>query len=175
MVLNQFGSAFLGIVLWLAAATGDNHALIIAASVFSILFYVYLQYSVMWDLGARDIIRVDGKRAPYKPATGLLYSFYANIPNYVIAVLILIGRIFGSADGPFGFEWAGNIYVVAKFAGSIWESMFNGFVELYSPFNPLIYFLMPLVPMAFASAGYFFGMKNFRLLSLIGIKPKNKD
>ena len=46
MLLNQFGAAFLGLVLYLASSTGDNVFLIIAASVFSILFYVYLQYSV---------------------------------------------------------------------------------------------------------------------------------
>ena len=159
MLLNQFGAAFLGLVLYLASSTGDNAFLIIAASIFSILFYVYLQYSVMWDLGARDIIRVHGKRASYRPANGFL---------------VLIGHIFGSADGAFGYEWAGTLYVASKSVGVIWESMFSGFVQLYSPHNPVIFFLMLIPPLLASSVGYIFGMKNFRILSLIGINPKPK-
>ena len=174
MLLNQFGAAFLGLVLYLASSTGDNAFLIIAASVFSILFYVYLQYSVMWDLGARDIIRVNGKRASYRPANGFIIALIANIPNILIAVLVLIGHIFGSADGAFGYEWAGTLYVASKSVGVSWESMFSGFVQLYSPHNPVIFFLMLIPPLLASSVGYIFGMKNFRILSLIGINPKPK-
>ena len=38
MLLNQFGAAFLGLVLYLASSTGDNAFLIIAASVFCFTF-----------------------------------------------------------------------------------------------------------------------------------------
>ena len=105
---------------------------------------------------------------------GFIIALIANIPNILIAVLVLIGHIFGSADGAFGYEWAGTLYVASKSVGVIWESMFSGFVQLYSPHNPVIFFLMLIPPLLASSVGYIFGMKNFRILSLIGINPKPK-
>lgn len=172
MWLNQFGGAFLGLMVSLAVSSSENNTLVLLSAIFSALFYVYLQYTVMWDLGARDIIRVQGNRAEYHPLTGLKMSLVANIPNIILALLIVIGYIFGSQEGSFGYDWAGTLYVVSKGIAVVWEAMYNGFVQLYSPHNPIIFVFMIVPALAAATAGYYLGTKNFRVLGLFGIRPK---
>ena len=162
-LLNQFGGAMMGLVLSAAVGRSSNNWLILIVSLFSISFYLVLQYTSLWDAGAKDILRVEGRRLEYRPYAGFVMSIFANIPNFVIAVLVLIGSIFGDRGG-LGYEWAGNISVVARFAGMFWEPMYNGLIQLYSPRNPIAFFLIPLPAMAAAGLGYFAGMKNFKII-----------
>lgn len=175
MTLNQFGSTFLGLMLSIATSNGlgePNWILVLASSTLAILLYMYLQYTVMWDLGARDIIRVEGKRAEYKPLLGLKMTAIANIPNAVIAIGVLIGSIFGSESGLCQFEWAGSIGVICRAIGAFWEAMFNGYVMKFSPHNPIIWVLMLIPPLVAGGLGYYAGLKGFAPIGLLGIKPK---
>lgn len=87
MLLNQFGAAFRGLMLSLSVSVSDNNTLVLLSAIFSMIFYLCLQYMVMWDLGARDIIRVNGKRDKYRPLCGLRMSLVANIPNIILRYL----------------------------------------------------------------------------------------
>lgn len=165
-LLNQFGGAVLGLVLSFLFVMRGNTAVLLSA-IFSVGFYVVLQYTALWDAGARDIIRVEGRRLKYRPYAGVVMALFANIPNFLIAICVTVGTVFGRSienGGAFGYEWAGNLATVSKLIGSVWESMFNGFVQLYSPHNPIVYWFMPIVSIAAAGLGYFAGMKNFRII-----------
>ena len=178
MLLNQFGATFLGLMMSLVTSRGQdepNWYLVLAGSTLAIILYVYLQYNVMWDLGARDIIRVEAKRAPYKPLTGLWMTALANIPNALIAIGVVIGSLFGSVDGLSQMEWAGSVGVVCRTVGIFWEAMFNGFVMRFSPHNPIIWVLMLIPPLLAGGFGYFAGLKGFAPIGLLGIKPRNED
>ena len=174
MLLNQFGAAFLGLMLSAAASNGmreTNWALSLAGSSLAILLYMYLQYTVMWDLGARDIIRVDAKRAEYKPLTGLKMTMIANIPNALLALGYIFGTIFGAEDGA-ALKWAANIGAVCKTISIFWEAMYNGFVERFAPHNPYVLLLMLVPPLFAGGIGYFAGMKGFAPIGILGVKNK---
>lgn len=178
MLLNQFGATFLGLMLSLATSKGQgepNWILVLAGSSLAILLYMYLQYTVMWDLGARDIIRVEAHRAEYKPFIGLKMTMLANIPNALIAVGVIIGSLFGSESGFTQYEWAGSIGVVCRAIGACWEAMYNGFVMNFAPHNPFVWLLMLVPPLFAGGMGYFAGMKGFAPIGLLGIKDKNKN
>ena len=177
MLLNQFGAAFLGLMLSLATSNGQgdlNWTLVLAGSSLSLLLYMYLQYTVMWDLGARDIIRVDAKRAEYKPFTGLKMTLIANVPNAIIAIGVIIGSLFGSETGLAQLKWAGSIGVVCRAIGAVWEAMFNGFIMKFAPHNPYVWLLMLVPPLFAGGIGYFAGMKGFAPIGLLGIKSKKE-
>ncbi len=173
-LLNQFGGAIMGLVLSAAVGNSTNKALILFIGIFSIGFYLVLQYTSLWDAGARDIIRVEGKRLPYRPYAGFVMSIFSAIPNFIIAILVVVGKIFGEAvekGGSFGFEWAGTMYTVGRFIGMFWESMYNSLIQLYSPHNPIAFLLIPIPAMLAAGLGYYAGMKNFLI---IRVKKKKK-
>ena len=96
LLLYQFGMTFFGIMLFSAAMAAQSQRiwLMVFASGFSTLFYLYLIYSVLWERGGQDRIRVDGGRAKREPLKGLWIILAANIPNIVIALLILVSQPF---------------------------------------------------------------------------------
>ncbi len=171
-LLNQFGTAIMGLILSAAVGMSESRWLIIGCTVFTIGFYMVVQYTSLWDAGARDIIRVEGKRLPYRPYAGFVMSVFPAIPNFILGILVVVGSIFGSKTGSFGYEWAGNMCTVAKGIALFWESMYNGMIQLL-PSNPIIYLLIPIPAMLAAGLGYYAGMKNF-LIIRIQKKKKTK-
>lgn len=173
MMLNQFGMAVFGLML--ALATSSNETLLLLTGIFSVFFYLFLLYTVMWEEGAKYKIRVDGGRAVYRPLNGLYMSICANVPNIVLAVLILIGHIFGNTEGAFGMEWAGNLKVVSALIARLWEAMYLGLIQLYSPYNPLG-FVVIIFPALFVCAfSYYLGLREFRFASIFKLKPPDQN
>ena len=173
LILNQFGAAVMGLLITAAAASNDK--LMLGASVFSTIFYLVLLYCVIWERGGKERIRIDGGRAAWKPLYGLYMGLLANIPNFLLAVLVLIGKIFGTVDGPFGYEWAGNLYAIANVITRLWNAMYLGLIQTYSPYNPIIHFLDILPALAVCTLGYYLGLKNMRLFSIFDLKPPKTE
>ena len=173
LILNQFGAAVMGLLITAAASSNDK--LMLGASVFSTIFYLVLLYCVIWERGGKERIRIDGGRAAWKPLYGLYMGLLANIPNFLLAVLVLIGKIFGTVDGPFGYEWAGNLYAIANVITRLWNAMYLGLIQTYSPYNPIIHFLDILPALAVCTLGYYLGLKNMRLFSIFDLKPPKTE
>lgn len=173
LILNQVGAAILGITLTSAAAKSDT--LFVAMSVLSTVFYMVLLYNAIWEEGGKERIRIDGGRAAMKPFRGLFVSLIANIPNFVLFLLIFIGRIFGTTDG-FGFKWAGTIYSIGHGIAIFYEGMYAGLVSSYSPYNPIGYLLIILPAVLVCTAGYIIGVNNIRIFDIITFKNvRNKN
>ena len=166
----QFLSMIMGLILIFNVYRSTRVWLILLMAAISIGFYMVIQYTGFWDAGARDIIRIEGNRLKYRPWAGLVMSLIASIPNYVLAILITIGSIFGDKAGAFAYEWAGNLGTISRGIAVFWEAPFDGLIMLYSPHNPIVYWLIPLPAIVFAGIGYFAGLKNFYI-----IKPRKKS
>lgn len=167
-LLNQI--ALMLFSLMLAFASWQNEKLLLAASLFSIAFYLFLFYHMFWEIGGRDRIRVDGGRQTRTLWKGFAISAAANIPNLILAILILATK--GAAETS---EIAGNIYAVSNILARGFEAMYLGLIQLYSPYNPIAFFLIILPAPIVSGVSYIIGYHNFRIASLIGIKPNLKD
>lgn len=171
LMLNQFGAAFMGFLITTSAAR--TPWLMVFASIFSVLFYLFLLYNVIWERGGQDRIRVDGGRAEYKPLTGLYVSLVANIPSIILGILVVVGYIFGNEEGTFAFGWARALHNGTKTISLIWNAMYIGLIRTYSPLNPLAH-ILHVVPALFVTAlGYYLGISNRRIFGLADLK-KNK-
>lgn len=169
LILNQVGAAILGITLSSAAAQSDT--LFAGLSVLSSIFYMVLLYNAIWEEGGKERIKIDGGRASMKPLRGLWVSLIANIPNFVLAVFIFIGRTFGTKSG-FGFEWAGSLYGIGHGIATFYEGMYTGLVRSYSPYNPIGYFLIIIPAVFICTVGYIIGVNNIRIFDIITGKNK---
>lgn len=171
MLVNQAGMMIFGFVIANATSMADGYTFLCLGSIFSTLFYLTLLYNVAWEAGAKDKIAVDGGRLKYSPLNGVFTSLAANIPNIILAVLIIVGSVFGSKSGPFAYEWAGNMYFIANFAASIFEGMYLGFIQTFAPYNHALAFTLIIFPAVIVCGiGYFFGIKNIRIGKFFGIK-----
>ena len=168
-LLNQFGGAFFGIMLFFAAfALRKIDILPFISSIISVAFYLSLLYLVMWERGGQDRIKYDGGRAAKKPLKGLWISLASNIPNLILAALILISEPF-IASSP---EFAGGVNTVSRAIAILWEGMYMGVIRTFAPHNPLIYLLMVFPAVFVGTYAYLVGFNNRRLLGLAPVIKK---
>lgn len=169
LILNQVGAAVLG--LSLSGVGVSRTSIFVLTSVFAVGFYLFLLYTAMWEEGGKERIKVDGGRAEMKPLRGLWVSLIANVPNMFLALLIIIGKVFGSYDGLFAWKWAGSIGAVSGTVARFFEAMYLGFIQTYSPYNPIAFVLIIIPAVAVSAAAYALGINNKRLF---GFKKKSK-
>lgn len=89
MFLTQIVMTFFGTML--AIATLSNKSLLLWSSIFSVIFGLAINYTIGWDIGAKDKIKTDGGRMRPAPFKGALIALGSNIPNLLLALLMGIG------------------------------------------------------------------------------------
>ena len=166
MYVNQLAISIFGVVLAMAATAADNTALTIAAGAFSIAFYLFLLYTMTWEIGAKDRISVDTGRKPYRPHTGLLISLIANIPNLLVALIYsVLYPIMGT------YKWAGTINATMNLISALTEGMYRGILSVIKVGDTQIlkfwwsYFIIVIPALITVWIAYFAGFKNFRILA----------
>ena len=175
MLLNQFGVMLLSIIL--VNILGAKHpTLMVLASIYASVFYMALLYIMTWEQGAKDRIRADGGYIRLDRMMGLKLSLFANIPNFLIALLLLIGFLFSTQ------VWAQGMFGITHVVAICWESMYTGFIN--SVLDPaatssmsvgyvIAYALAPLPALAASTIGYIFGTHNLRIFGAFSAKKKS--
>ena len=82
LYVNQLGIMIFTMLLVFAG--GQNTTLGIIISLFSTVFYLVLIYYVVWEIGAKDKIRIEGGKAEPCKYKGLVMGLWANVPNLVL-------------------------------------------------------------------------------------------
>lgn len=167
LILNQFGAAMLGIML--SSAAMQSRLLNFLTSLLAIFFYLFLQYTAIWETGAKDRIRVDGGRAAENKQRGLYAAILANSPNILFAVLIIVLTTVGVLTQ---WSWAGEGAVVFTFIARLWQGMYNGVINFVIPqglneaqtiLSTMIYIAIILPSLAVNAIGYRMGYMNRRI------------
>ena len=158
MLINQLAISIFGNAL--ALATGETQqGLRIATSVFSVLFYLFLIYVMMWDLGAKDGHHLEKKERGHTRLAGLYIGICASTLNFLFAIFIMLGTLIPAM---------GNIGGVAKLLALLFEGMYTGLLAITVGGTPLnnfwwLYFLLPLPLILTATVSYLAGVKEFKL------------
>ncbi len=180
MFVNQFAISIFGVSLTLATtqihieSSGfDTFTLIV--SIFAVLFYLFLIYTLSWEIGAKDKISVDVGKKPYRPHLGLLLSLIANIPNILMAILYLIATIIGS----------NNMMFIMRLIATLLQGMYFGIITsvslpvsgTYVQLNSLwpTFFMICIPAMLTSWLAYFLGQKNFRIFAFINKRADKND
>ncbi len=180
--LNQFGAAFLGILLGLAVPMHkvvgeelprENMTLLLLTSIFSICFFLYLNHTVLWEEGAKQRIRVDAGRAKYDPLGGLWIGIAAALFNILLGLLAGGGYFFGNPEGLFGWDFAAKISDISGGIAMLWQGMFLGTIRYVAPDNMYIFLAVPLPAILASTFSYWLGLRQFRFSSLFK-KKKTK-
>lgn len=75
----------------LAIATLKNQSLLLWSSILSIAIQLCVIYTIGWDIGAHDQIKISGGRMRPFPAKGVLIALVGNVPNLILAFLMGLG------------------------------------------------------------------------------------
>lgn len=168
MIVNQIALTVFGLVL--SVATYQNTPLHVFTGIFAIGFYLVLLYTMSWEAGIADKVRLDAKRIPYQPYKFAILSLAANSLNILLALLAIIGWIFNDFSYYVSNEWAYNLYMCCNAIGRFIHGMYASSIALISPSNPLL--LLPIIiPSIMACTyGYFLGVNGKTIRHFFGIK-----
>ena len=193
-LINQFAISIFGALLSMVmmASSKTHNVWAVIVSIFSVAFYLFLIYTTTWEIGAKDRISVDVGKKEYKPLTGLLISLFANIPNIILAIILLVTRILSSfafvQDPATSFEntmskiISGINFVASAVTGVAFQGMYSGILMIKIPTMQESlahqwwpYFIIVIPALVTAAIAYNTGYKNFRLIApLFDKKNKNK-
>ena len=126
----QIGIAIFGLVLSFAVATAfrdrSDRLPLLMVSIFSVLFYLFLLYSVSWEIGGKDRLRLDAIHAEFKNGTGFILALLAEVPNFLFDLLMLIGGIIVRAGASVG---GSRTFAVGYLPETFLHSMYVGIIR----------------------------------------------
>ena len=176
VMVNQVGMMIFATVITMTAASWQEEALrqpmALVASIFSIVFYLFLVFYAMREEGSRDSVKIAGGRLEYKPAYGLKIGLCATAPNYIFVLLMLLGLIIGlktDAEGALLNVGGGGIWAAGYMVIQLLQSMYSGVLKALFAVAGLetsmvaatvAYLVTPLIAPLAAYAGYVFGCKH---------------
>ena len=182
LVLNQIGLTVFGLMTSMAASALDvsmsngdgvvRRTCMIWVSVFSILFYMYIDYMAIKEEGQRDKIRADAGRIKLDIWRGAKIALCAGALNVLLAVFIFVFGLLGAENGP-ALEWAGGISGSAKMIAAIIQAMYWGVMLGWSgaatigEVTPFAFILIPLPAIAISTVAYILGTREFSLVKNI--------
>ena len=174
MFVNQFVMSLFGSMLSMATTAANNNTLAMIVSILAVIFYMFLLYTLAWEVGAKDRIAVDMGKMKYHPHMGLAISAFANIPNFLVALIYAIGTPFMQ------FKWGGTMCAVAKFFTVLFEGMYLGLTTTLSIGGTTLhffwwtYFLVTIPAMITSWIAYYLGFKNKKFTTLFDYQSPNK-
>ena len=173
MFLNQFAISLFGLVLAMSTLMAERKTLCNVTSIFSILFYLFLLYTMTWEFGFKDKISVDLGKKERVPLTGFLISLCANVPNFIFALLMALATWF---DQPFLSSLGGFASGAALFL----EGMYTGLLSNHAWGNPLnsywwMWFLVTVPAMATCGLAYYLGLRDIKFTSLFNVVYPESD
>ena len=163
MFLNQFGTAIFGFSLALAAGKAQSAVLRNITSVAAILFYLFLLYTMTWDIGYRDRVSVESGRKKRNRLTGCWISLCANSVNLLFAVFIMLGAVMESAA-------VGTLGSIGAFGATVLEGMYVGILANQVGGVPLnshwwIYFVITIPAILVSAIAYNLGLYDVKFTS----------
>ena len=161
MFVTQLAISLFGLAL--AFAVPVNHAALrIGTSVFAVLFYLFLIYTRLWEIGYKDHNAFKRGERGLSRLEGVYMGLAANAINFIVAILILAGWL--SANVTIDAIAGGATLVALLSEGmyiGILSSAVNG-VTLNTVW--FMYFVITLPMIVASAAGYLAGSHDFKLL-----------
>ena len=174
----QLGLSIFGLVLTMACHS-LNRELLRPVSIFSIGFYLFLVYSVAWENGSKDKLRVDAGRLADRKGRGFAVMFFAQSPYLLLTLFMLVGALVVEFGGSAGADKVGGAlftfpYLLVNFLSSIYlgamKVLFGSFTDKYL-LSAVVHILLSIPAIVTAGFGYFVGACGTRLLPVRTSRP----
>ena len=163
LFITQLAISILGNVLAIACGMAKYDTLKLVTSIFAVLFFVFLNYSALWEIGYKQIPSIEAGRTPRVPLNGLYMALWASVPNFLLAVLVMLGNLLN------GIGFFSTLGAIAAML-AIWiEGMYTGilsFIKINAhPANSywISYFIIIIPGLIAGWLGYYFGISNLHL------------
>ena len=172
LFLNQIAIGIFGMMLALASGMTENTSLRTGTSVFAILFFLFLQFSSTWKVGAEDKVSIDLSKRKRDLTIPVKMWLLANSLNLLLALLISL-----------------SIWTDVKFLDTIGsgatmikllvEGMYTGVLAIHVGGAPLnsywfMHFLTTIPSLIAMFASYLCGLNGIDFNGLFSSNPNSK-
>ena len=97
LLVTQCAISMFGFVLTLACGMIESNALRTGCSIFAVVFYLFLVYTSIWELGAKDGLSAQYGHKEYRPLTGFWIAHTIQSGHNLFFQLILIFWIYDTS------------------------------------------------------------------------------
>ena len=189
LYINQLGIMIFSMVLYTAVGMIEdpvlNLRIRVLLSVFATCFYLVLIYTAMWEIGAKDKIKIDGGRLEEKKSKGFLMGLIANIPNFVLAgFAVLFVSLYMATDNA-GLATAFAIFnLILRFHSAMYLGIIQGVTPSqtvsdlpnYSDYlvESILFLVIPIVSIVTTHLAYTLGSKEKKIFAFLSQNNKKK-
>ena len=172
LFINHFVSGVYSLILFVWLTVAFDGQFVAWGSVVSILFYLYLVYSFMWEAGAKRGVGYNSKQVGL--FDGAIVMCVGSLPFYITSVGSFILSFFAS-DAEFAertVDVLNNIffYINVFFSQCMYSGLFSDIFDGIPNVHPFVYLLSLIPGIVVATFAYYIGAKNMRLRTIFGIK-----
>lgn len=174
LFLNQIViGIFFGVGFMFVANSLGNPAFKVGASVFSILFFLFLEYTVAYKLGTEDRVSVDLGKAKADYLLPVKLWLLANSLNLILAVFIMLGNVFAGSG-------IANVGGICTAIVMIIEGMYAGVLTANvggAPLNAywIMYFVITLPSLVVVFLSYVVGLKSKKIAKMFEFEYPESD
>ncbi len=171
LFVSQMAISVFGLVLAIACAK-IGKTMQVVSSVGAVVFYLFLIYTSMWEVGSKDKFGIDYGKFEAKPLTGIWIGLLANSLNLLLALVITVCLSF--ADGGVLSSIGGLSSSIAIFI----EGMYSGILAIKigeAPLNSFAvsYFIITIPAIVTAALAYYSGTKGYHFTKIM--VPENPE
>lgn len=172
LFIDQIAISIFGLVLAIACGRVENDTLKIITSGGAIIFYLFLLYAAMWEVGSKDKFGIDNGTKKSTPLTGLFVALLANSLNLLLAIVILACNYVSEESALY------TVGALARVIALFIEGMYTGILSLdvggMALNNYWISYFVIIIPALVTSAiAYWCGTKGYHFSKIL--IPENPE
>lgn len=161
-----------------------QNGLLAGTSIASILFYCYLLFYKCYEIGQKDGIKIEAGRLKYDPWKCFFISLIANIPNLLLGLLELIGKlcingvslmqpVSDMVSTDLSPIWAINLYDVCHTLARFLQAPYVGVAKVWFEGIGFFDLLSPFVAILVCTFSYQIGVRRCNVGGTRHKKTKN--
>lgn len=172
LLINHFVSGIYSLILFVVFTIAFDGRYQYVSSIISVLFYLYLIYSFMWEAGSKRAVGFHS--CAIKKTDGFLVMIVGSLPYYLTTVFCALFSLF-TTNSEFAERTIDVIYRVLFYINVFFtQCMYSGFFayafESVPDVSPFLYLASLLPGLIVGGCAYILGSKHFRIRTLLGIK-----
>jgi hypothetical protein len=175
LFINQVGITIFSLVLYTAVGFVEDSKLSltlkVVLSIFSTAFYFSLLYTVAWDYGSKDQLKIESGKYQISKYKGIFLGLFSNALNFILTGLCSLSiGIYMLNNQDWLFTAFGILNLIMRFILAMYLGMIQGLTSGLAGnvdylCESLAYVIFPLFAVFFVAFGYSMGLKNKRLFS----------
>ena len=178
LFITQLVIGLFGNIIALAGVKSESKTFTLITSIFAILFYAFLVYTYVWEIGSRDKPAIDAGREKLSGFTGLFIGLGAHIPGYILALVYAVLLPTASTVEGTVSSICGLSKIVLLFVNGMYTGLMSVIELAGQPLHNhwFSYFIITIPALLVSLIGYLNGAKDIHFTKLLlPVTPEEQE